>query len=152
MGNLNGCEFPEELRSYVERAQWLWIRAEGMVVRVGVTDPAQTRAGRILVVRVKPAGTFRERGRPIASIESGKWAGPVMAPVSGELLEANPELEKDPSVINSDPYGKGWVARMRPSHAEQLNDLLSAATAQERFRGILEREGIHCHRLAPRNP
>jgi glycine cleavage system H protein len=143
---LNGCEFPEDRAYFIERTQMTWVQRAGGVVTVGLTDPAQTRAGRILYVRVKPAGTARERGKAIATVESGKWAGAVLAPVSGTVLEANPELEVDPGLLNTDPYGRGWLVRMTMSAPAEFERLLSGEAALARFKEILERDNIHCMR------
>ena len=146
MAILNGCEFPDGLRYYVERTQMTWVRLEGDEARVGLTDPAQTRAGKILHLRIKPAGTARERGRPVATVESGKWAGPVMAPLTGVVVEANPEVEKDPGLLNTDPYGAGWIVRLKISKPEEVHDLLEGPAATARFREILEKDNIRCMR------
>ncbi len=143
---LGGCEFPDGLLYFVERTQMTWVQVEGDTVRVGLTDPAQTRAGKILHVRIKAAGTSRERGKPLATVESGKWAGPVMSPLSGVVSEANPEVEKDPGLLNTDPYGKGWIARLKFSQPAEVNDLLRGEAALAKFREILERDKIHCVR------
>ncbi len=143
---LNGCEFPDDRAYFIERTQMTWVKVEGDRVTVGLTDPAQTRAGKILHVRVKAAGTVRERGKPIATVESGKWAGPVMAPVAGTVVEANPEVEKDPGLLNTDPYGKGWIVRMTPSAPAELAALLSGAAALARFKEVLDTDNIHCVR------
>jgi glycine cleavage system H protein len=142
MAIIQGCELPDGLLYYIERSQLLWIRPEGEGIRIGATDPAQARAGRILVIRIRGAGTVRERGRPLATVESGKWAGPVMAPVSGTITASNTELEANPGLLNSDPYGRGWVATMHPSKASELDDLLRGEAALKRFREIIEREHI----------
>ena len=146
MAMLNGCEFPDDLLYFVERTQMTWVRLEGDELRVGLTDPAQTRAGKILHVRIKAAGTARERGKPIATVESGKWAGPVMAPVSGVVVEPNPEVEKDPGLLNTDPYGKGWIVRLKPTQPAEVAELLRKEGALAKFREILERDKIHCVR------
>lgn len=143
---LGGCEFPDGLLYFVERTQMTWVRLEGDMVLVGLTDPAQTRAGKVLHVRIKAAGTARERGKPLATVESGKWAGPVMSPVSGVVSEPNPEVEKDPTLLNTDPYGKGWIARLKVTHPDEVNDLLRGEAALAKFREILERDNIHCVR------
>ncbi len=143
---LNGCEFPEGLLYYVERTQMTWVRLDGEEARVGLTDPAQTRAGKILHLRVKAAGTARERGKPVATVESGKWAGPVMAPLSGVVVEPNAEVEKDPGLLNTDPYGAGWIVRLKISKPEELGDLLQGPAAIARFREILEKDNIRCMR------
>ena len=146
MAMLNGCEFPDDLLYFVERTQMTWVRLDGDELRVGLTDPAQTRAGKILHVRIKAAGTARERGKPIATVESGKWAGPVMAPVSGVVVEPNPEVEKDPGLLNTDPYGKGWIVRLKPTQPAEVAELLRKEGALAKFREILERDNIHCLR------
>ena len=146
MAILNGCEFPEDRSYYIERTQMTWVKVEGDRVTVGLTDPAQTRAGKVLHVRVKAPGTVRERGKPIATVESGKWAGPVMAPVSGTVVEANVEVEKDPALLNTDPYERGWIVRMTPSAPAELGLLLTGAVALARFKEILEKDNIRCMR------
>ncbi len=146
MAILNGCEFPEDRAYYIERTQMTWVVVEGDRVTVGLTDPAQTRAGKILHVRLKAAGTARERGKPIATVESGKWAGPVMAPVTGTVLEANAEVEKDPSILNTNPYGRGWIVRMSATVPAELGTLLTGTGALARFKEILEKDNIRCMR------
>ena len=149
MALLNGCEFPEDRVYFVERTQMTWVKVDGEEVTIGLTDPAQTRAGKILHIRVKPAGTARERGKPIATVESGKWAGPVMAPVTGTVVEANAEVENDPGLLNTDPYGRGWIVRMRPAVPAELETLLRGDGALARFKEVLERDNIHCIRCQP---
>lgn len=143
---VNGCEFPDDRAYFIERTQMTWAKIEGTRVTVGLTDPAQTRAGKILHVRVKVPGTVRERGKPIATVESGKWAGPVMAPVSGTVVEANPEVEKDPAILNTDPYGRGWIVVMNLSAPAELATLLTGDAALARFKEVLAKDNIHCVR------
>ena len=146
MAILNGCEFPEDRSYFVERTQMTWVKVEGDRITVGLTDPAQTRAGKILHLRVKAVGTVRERGKPIATVESGKWAGPVMAPVGGTVVEVNAEVETDPGLLNTDPYGRGWIVRMTPSMPAELSQLLVGAAALAKFKEILEKDNIRCLR------
>jgi glycine cleavage system H protein len=146
MAILSGCEIPEDRSYFIERTQMTWVKVEGERFTVGLTDPAQTRAGKILHVRVKAPGTVRERGKPIATVESGKWAGPVMAPVAGTVVEANSEVEKDPALLNTDPYGRGWIVRMTASEPAELGTLLSGEAALARFKEILAKDNIHCVR------
>jgi glycine cleavage system H protein len=146
MAIVNGCEFPEDRSYFIERTQMTWVKVEGDRLTVGLTDPAQTRAGKILHVRVKAAGTVRERGKPIATVESGKWAGPVMAPVAGTVVEANAEVEKDPGLLNTDPYGRGWIVRMTPSAPAEVATLLVGEAALAKFKEILAKDNIRCMR------
>ncbi len=80
-----------------------------------MTDVAQHMAKTIVAVTPKAPGKTVQKGRNIATVESGKWVGPVPAPVSGEIVAVNDALAATPSLVNSDPYGAGWVARLRPS-------------------------------------
>ncbi len=146
MAILNGCEFPGDRSYFIERTQMTWVKVEGERIVVGLTDPAQTRAGKILHVRVKPAGTVREKGKPIATVESGKWAGPVLAPVAGTVLESNAEVEQDPGLLNTDPYGRGWIVKMSAAAPAELVQLLSGDAALARFKEVLEKDNIHCVR------
>ena len=146
MAILNGCEFPEDRAYYIERTQMTWVKVDGDRLTIGLTDPAQTRAGKILHIRVKAPGTVRERGKPIATVESGKWAGPVMAPISGTVVEANAEVEKDPGLLNTDPYGAGWIVRMTAAQPAEVATLLTGEAALARFREILEKDQIRCMR------
>ncbi len=146
MAILNGCEFPDDRAYFIERTQMTWVRVEGDRLTVGLTDPAQTRAGKVLHVRIKAAGTSRERGKPIATVESGKWAGPVMAPVTGTVVESNAEVEKDPSLLNTDPYGRGWIVVMTATNPVEVTTLLRGEAALAKFKEILERDHIRCMR------
>ncbi len=146
MAIVNGCEFPEDRAYFVERTQMTWVKTEGEKVVIGLTDPAQTRAGKILHVRIKAVGTAREKGKPIATVESGKWAGPVLAPVAGTVVEANAEVEQDPTLLNTDPYGRGWIVKMTLAAPAELAQLLHGEAALARFKEVLEKDNIRCVR------
>ncbi len=142
----NGCEYRPGL--YYDKDYQIWIRPEpdGSLV-VGMTDISQTIAGRILHVRVRRPGTARPTGKPVATIESGKWAGPVPNLFDCVIEAANPQVLARPALLNSDPYG-AWVARVRPdAGAEQV--LARLVTGQEAATGYAERcrrEDIQCKR------
>jgi glycine cleavage system H protein len=140
---VNNCNLPEDLYYVVEKH--VWARRDGDLVTVGMTDVAQNLAKTIIAVTPKAAGKPVKKGRNVATVESGKWVGPVPAPVSGEIVEVNDALATSPSLINSDPYGAGWVARLRPSdwHADAV-DLAFGAEGIEAYRQFLDAEGIAC--------
>ncbi len=140
---VNDCNLPADLYYVVDKH--VWARLDGDLVTVGMTDVAQHLAKTIIAVTPKAAGKTVARGRNIATVESGKWVGPVPAPVSGEIAEVNTALTTSPSLINADPYGDGWVARIRPSawDAEAV-DLASGPDGIEAYRRFLDAEGISC--------
>ena len=140
---INNCNLPEDLYYVVEKH--VWARRDGDLVTVGMTDVAQNMAKTIIAVTPKAPGKRIAKGRNIATVESGKWVGPVPAPVSGEIVEVNTALTASPSLINSDPYGDGWVARLRPADwdAEAL-DLASGPGGIEAYQRFLDAEGIAC--------
>jgi len=144
----SNCELPENLYYYIEGKNTVWAKLEGSdVVVVGITDIAQTMAGKIVKVRIKRKGTKVEKGRPIATMESGKWAGPVPAPVTGEIVDVNMEVEKNPVIINQDPYGKGWLVKMKMSNPEELKQLYSGQAAIQKLKELISSEKITCKRL-----
>ena len=143
MAVVNNCNIPEDLLYVIDKH--VWARREGDLVTVGMTDVAQNLAKSIIAVTLKKPGRTIARGRNIATVESGKWVGPVPAPVSGEIAEVNSALEATPGLINSDPYGAGWVARLRPSDWDsEAADLASGADGVRAYRQFLEAEGIAC--------
>lgn len=99
------------------------IRVEGDVVTIGLSHYAQATAKEINFVGLPRAGRKVEQGKPIGSVESGKWVGRLYAPVSGEVIAGNPALEDDPTLINQDPYDKGWMVKLRASDLGQLSTL-----------------------------
>jgi glycine cleavage system H protein len=103
-----------------------WISVEGDTATVGITDFAQGQLGDIVFVEVPAAGTQVTQGGEAAVVESVKAASDVYAPVSGEVLEGNPALEADPSLVNSAAESDGWFFKIRLSDNSQLNGLMNA--------------------------
>ncbi|MCX7623472.1 MAG: glycine cleavage system protein H [Thermomicrobium sp.] len=142
-----GCVIPLDLLYDVERD--VWVRLDGELATLGMTDPAQTRAGKLVAVRFKRPGTVVERGRALATVESGKWVGPFPAPFRCELVETNEEgFARDISLANRDPYGEGWLVRVRPLAPEQLAELLTGDAAFERYRARIDALDLSCFRCA----
>ena len=109
----NGCEFRPEL--YYDQEFQIWVRREGDgTLTIGMTDLSQTIAGKILHVRVRRPGTRRPPGKPVATIESGKYAGPVPNFFDCTIKEANQSVLEDPSLLNIEPY-EAWIASVEPN-------------------------------------
>jgi glycine cleavage system H protein len=103
-----------------------WVRVDGDTGTVGITDFAQGQLGDIVFVEVPEAGRQVEKGGDAAVVESVKAASDVYAPVSGEVIEGNGALADEPSLVNSDPEGKGWFFKLRLSDPGQLEGLMDA--------------------------
>ena len=106
-------ELPGDLR-YTNEHEWLRQEEDGSVT-VGITDHAQSALGDLVYVELPEAGQELEAGGEMAVVESVKAASDVYAPISGSVLDVNGELADDPELINSDPYGDGWIVRLQPS-------------------------------------
>jgi len=106
-------ELPGDLR-YTEEHEWLRREDDGTVT-VGITDHAQSALGDLVYVELPEIGQEVEAGGEMAVVESVKAASDVYAPISGEIVDVNQELADDPEKINADPYGDGWIVRLRAS-------------------------------------
>lgn len=103
-----------------------WIRLEGEEAYVGITDYAQDQLGDIVFVDVTTEGETLEAGEVFGTIEVVKTVSDLFLPVDGEILEVNPELEEHPELVNQDPYGKGWLVRIRPTDVSEMDKLMDA--------------------------
>jgi len=112
---------PQELKYSKDHE---WIRINGDVAEIGVTDYAQSELGDIVMVEFPEPGSLFKVGDTVGTLEAVKTVSDVMTPLSGELLEVNTTLDDEPELINSDPYGAGWIIRIRISNAEEIGDLL----------------------------
>ncbi len=104
-----------------------WVRVEGDVATVGITDHAQHELTDIVFAEVPATGRKLSAGEACAVVESVKTASDIYAPVAGEVMESNDAIAKDPSLINSDPYGKGWFFKVKLPAAADLSQLMDAA-------------------------
>jgi glycine cleavage system H protein len=102
-----------------------WVKLEGDVATIGVTDYAQGELGDIVFVEVETEGESLDAEEVFGSIEAVKTVSDLFLPVAGEVLEFNEELESDPSLINSDPFGKGWIIKMKVKDVSDLEELMS---------------------------
>ena len=115
--------FPQNLKYTSEHE---WIRLEGEEAYVGITDYAQDQLGDIVFVDVTTEGETLEAGEVFGTIEVVKTVSDLFLPVGGEILEVNPELEEHPELVNQDPYGKGWLVRIRPTDVSEMDKLMDA--------------------------
>lgn len=103
-----------------------WIRLEGDIAYVGITDYAQEQLGDIVFVDITTEGETLDKNEVFGTIEVVKTVSDLFLPVGGEVLEQNEELADDPSLVNSDPYGKGWLIKIRPTDMAEFETLLDA--------------------------
>jgi glycine cleavage system H protein len=115
-------DVPSDLR-YRESHEWVRLEDDGSVV-VGISDHAQAALGDIVYVELPEPGLSYAQGDACAVVESVKAASDIYAPISGEIIEFNPALEDDPSLVNLDPYGDGWLFSMVPSDADEIEQLM----------------------------
>lgn len=116
---------PEEL-SYTSEHEWVSaLTAEG-TVRVGITDHAQDALGDVVYVDLPSVGDSVAAEDSFGEIESTKSVSDLFAPIAGEIVAVNEGLEDDPALVNSDPYGEGWILEIRPENADDLANLLDA--------------------------
>lgn len=104
-----------------------WVLLEGDVATIGISDHAQEELTDVVFVELPPMGKTVDAGDPTAVVESVKAASDIYAPIAGEVVEVNDAVEADPSLVNTDPYGKGWIFKLKVKNAAQLDALLDAA-------------------------
>ncbi|MDP9378643.1 MAG: glycine cleavage system protein GcvH [Chloroflexota bacterium] len=120
---------PEDCR-YTREHEWVRMEDDGVAV-VGITDYAQHQLGDVVYVDLPEVGTTVEQNQPFGSIDSVKTASDLFSPLSGEVLEVNQAAGDSPELVNSDPYGEGWMLKVRPSDASQLDLLMTAGEYAE---------------------
>ena len=115
---------PEDLRYSKEHE---WVRLEGDVATIGITDYAQGELGDIVFVEVDTIGDTIATEEVFGTIEAVKTVSDMFSPLAGEVIEFNERLEDDPELVNTDPYNEGWIVKFRVSDASEVEGLLSAA-------------------------
>ena len=108
-----------------------WIRVEGNTVFVGITDFAQGELGDIVFIEIETVGENLAKEEVFGTVEAVKTVSDLFMPISGEVLEVNQNLESNPEVVNKDPYGDGWIVKIRVQNTAELDDLLSAEQYKE---------------------
>jgi len=123
---VEGYSLPDDLYYHKEH---MWTKVEGDTAIVGIDDFSVKLAGEFSYIELPEEGDSVEMGEAVGSYETGKWMGKIFAPLTGEITEVNEELDDDPSIVNSDPYGKGWIFKMKIANAEELNQLMKGEAA-----------------------
>jgi len=114
---------PSDLRFTVEHE---WVQVSGSVARIGITDFAQDALGDVVYVSLPELGATVARGAAFGEVESTKSVSDIFAPLDGEVTSRNDKLETNPELVNSDPYGEGWIVELTMTDVSQLDDLLDA--------------------------
>ncbi|MGB1120742.1 MAG: glycine cleavage system protein GcvH [Saprospiraceae bacterium] len=120
-------EFPQNLKYTKEHE---WVRVEGDVATVGITEYAQGELGDIVYVEVESVDETIAKDEVFGSVEAVKTVSDLYMPVSGEVIEFNENLEETPETVNEDPYGEGWMIKVKMSDMSELEDLMDAAAYQ----------------------
>lgn len=135
--DIMGYRFPEELLYDNEHG---WVKEEGGVLKAGVTDFFQKTAGEIIFIEMPLVGRTVEKGQPYSSIESGKWVGRLKAPVSGEIVEVNSELNDFPYLLNEGPYDEGWIIKIKPKDESEIEGLFKLDKNGQEYSIFIEEE------------
>lgn len=120
---------PENLK-YTKSHEWVQVMEDGTVT-VGITDHAQDLLGDMVFVELPETGIMLKEGDECAVVESVKAASDVYSPITGEIIDRNEAIVESPEIVNKDPYGEGWIFRMKPSVESELDDLISASEYAE---------------------
>lgn len=121
-------DYPETLR-YSKSHEW--VRQDGDMIAVGITDYAQDQLGDVVFVELPSVGKTVSAGEAVAVVESVKTASDIYAPVGGEIVGVNPALADKPELLNSSPFEDGWMFKLRPSQTSELDALMSAAAYRQ---------------------
>ena len=141
---VKGCVILKDLHYNINNNTWIRVIDDSTVV-VGMTDIAQSLAGALLHAKTKSPGTARRLGKPIATVESGKYVGPVKSPVTGEITKVNEALAGDAGLINRSPYNDGWIVEMKADNlSAELGDMVTGDDAVTAYTEKIEQDGIEC--------
>ena len=111
-----------------------WLKIEGDIAYIGITDHAQSQLGDIVFIEVNTVGETLEKGEALGSIDAVKTASEIYMPIGGEILEFNQVVEQTPDIVNKDPYGEGWIAKIRMTDSSEANNLLDS----QAYKAIIE--------------
>ncbi len=148
MAELKNCMLPDELLYHVAFNVWIRKNDDG-TLDLGMTDIAQSMAGNIIHCRPKKVGKKVKAGKSVATVESGKWVGPVKTPFSGEIVATNNDVENDATIVNRSPYKQGWIVRIQPNDFDgDSGALVNGEAAISGFEAYMAEkdmgECVHC--------
>jgi len=122
---------PSNLK-YTKDHEWLKVESNGEAI-VGITDFAQSQLGDIVFIEVETAGETLDHEEVFGTVEAVKTVSDMFMPVSGEVLEVNPKIADQPDIVNKDPYGEGWIVKIKMTNPAEVNNLLTA----EQYKGVV---------------
>ena len=125
--NLEGFKFTKDHE---------WVKVDGDVAVIGITDYAQKELGDVVYVELPSAGEVFKKGDACSNIESVKAVSDIYAPVSGEIIEVNKDLEDKPEIVNQDPYGAGWILKIKITDLNEIEELLGDEKYKAYLKGI----------------
>lgn len=125
-------EIPEDL-AFSEEHEWISVDSD--IATIGITDYAQSQLGDIVFVELPEVGAELKKGESMGTVEAVKTVEDIYAPVSGEVVEANQDLEDNADMVNDDPYGAGWIVKIRMEDPSELDDALSATDYRDHIDG-----------------
>ena len=128
MATVRGCNLPDDLYYNVDNNVWARREADGTLT-IGMTAYACSLAGEIVSYTPKKVGKEIEQNKSVCTVESGKWVGPVKAPVTGEIMAINPDVTAKPGTINADSYGSGWLVKLKPNNWDAESTALVTGSA-----------------------
>lgn len=131
MAEGGGYQLPDEL--HYDRQHHLWVRPEGKLWRVGLDAIGQAAAGEVKHVQLKPPGSTVLRGKLLGSMEAGKFVGALRSPAGGTVVQVNPRVLEQPGLVNTDPYGEGWLSVLDPTDPQDLEALVHGPEAVAAF-------------------
>ena len=142
MPSVKNCNLPEDLYYNIENNVWARREADG-IVTIGMTAYACALAGEVVAYTPKKVGRSVDVNKSAATVESGKWVGPVKAPVSGEVVAINDAVASSPKTINADPYGKGWLVKLKPANWDaEAPALVTGAAVAPAFEQKMTADGF----------
>jgi glycine cleavage system H protein len=142
MPSVKNCNLPDDLYYSIENNVWVRKEADGTAT-LGMTAYACALAGEVVAFTPKKVGKEIDQNKSVATVESGKWVGPVKTPITGEVLAVNDALAGSSKTINADPYGAGWLVKMKPSNWDgEIAALVTGSQVQPAFEAKMQADGF----------